>query len=44
VTTTSWIIFGVVMPAIVAGLGTLLAWLQMRSLRREDARRGKPAE
>jgi hypothetical protein len=42
--TSGWFIFGVVMPAIVAGGGWVIALANDRYLRRERQRRDKPAE
>jgi hypothetical protein len=42
--TTGWFIFGVVMPAIVAGTGVLYAWAHLRWLRKQDEKRDAPAE
>ena len=42
--TTGWIIFGVVMPAIVAGLGWAAVFANERYLRNQQKRTGRPAE
>jgi len=42
--TWGWFIFGVIMPAVVAGGGWLAAYLHLRSLRRQDAEAKSPAE
>jgi hypothetical protein len=42
--TLGWIIFGIVMPAIVAGLGWIAVLAHERSLRKTEQRRAKPAE
>lgn len=40
--TTGWVFFGIVMPAIVAGVGWIGVLAHERSLRRQDP--AKPAE
>lgn len=42
--TTGWIIFGIVMPAIVAGLGWIAVLANERYLRNQHNRTGRPAE
>jgi hypothetical protein len=42
--TTGWFIFGVVMPAIVAGGGWIVALAHDDYLRKQRQRRTKPAE
>jgi hypothetical protein len=42
--TTGWVIFGVVMPAIVAGIGWVAVLANERYLRRQEHSRAKPAE
>lgn len=42
--TTGWFIFGIVMPAIVAGGGWMIALANDRYLRKQKERRSQPAE
>lgn len=42
--TTGWVVFGLVMPAIVAGVGWLAVLANERYLRMQDAKRARPAE
>ena len=42
--TTEWVLFGVVMPAIVAGIGWIAVLANERSLRKQEERRTRPAE
>jgi hypothetical protein len=42
--TVGWVIFGIVMPAIVAGLGWLAVLANERYLRTHHEQRAKPAE
>ena len=39
-----WVIFGVVMPAIVAGLGWIAVLANERYLRKQEKRAAKPVE
>jgi hypothetical protein len=41
--TTGWVIFGIVMPAIVAGIGWIAVLTNERYLRKQH-KRAKPAE
>ena len=42
--TTEWVLFGVVMPAIVAGIGWIAVLANERYLRMQEERRTRPAE
>ena len=42
--TVGWLIFGIVMPAIIAGLGWVAVLANERYLRKQEERRAKPAE
>jgi hypothetical protein len=42
--TTEWVLFGVVMPAIVAGIGWIAVLANERYLRKQEERRTRPAE
>ena len=42
--TAGWMVFGLVMPAIVAGVGWLAVLANERYLRAQDAKRTRPAE
>jgi uncharacterized membrane protein len=42
--TVGWVIFGIVMPAAVAGLGWIAVLANERHLRRQAQRAAKPAE
>ena len=42
--TTGWFIFGIVMPAVVAGGGWIIALANDRYLRKQKERRTRPAE
>jgi hypothetical protein len=42
--TAGWLVFGIVLPAVVAGLGWIAVLAHERHLRAHDAKRTKPAE
>ena len=42
--TIGWVIFGIGMPAVVAGLGWIAVLANEHSLRKHEERRTKPAE
>ena len=42
--TTGWILFGLVMPAVVAGVGWIGVFANERYLRKQQERSAKPAE
>jgi hypothetical protein len=42
--TTGWVIFGIVMPAVVAGIGWIAVLANEHYLRTQDHKRTKPAE
>lgn len=42
--TTGWVLFGVILPAVVAGIGWIGVFVYEWDLRRQDRRRAGPAE